>query len=104
MNGYQVTFYTLQNRKVEGKAVTDWLVEKAQTLGIRGVTVLHGDESFGHDHRVHSLHFFEQAEQPVVVVMVLGASEVAPLFDLLKNNDAQIFYTKAPLEFGVIGA
>lgn len=103
MNGYQINFYTLQNRKVAGKPVADWLIEKAQGLGIRGATVLHGDESFGSDHRIHSLHFFEQTEQPIVIVMILSEAEATQIFALVKTSGAKLFYTKTPVEFGDIG-
>ncbi len=103
MNGYQINFYTLQNRKHQDQPIAEWLLEKAQVMGIRGATVIHGDESFGSDRRIHATRFFEQAEQPVLVVMVVTETESNTLFDLIQSTGIKIFYTKTAVEFGVIG-
>jgi PII-like signaling protein len=103
MNGYQINFYTLQNRKHLDQPIAEWLLEKAQVMGIRGATVIHADESFGSDRRIHATRFFEQSEQPVIVVVVVSESEATALFDLIKSAGIKIFYTKTPVEFGVIG-
>ena len=103
MNGYQINFYTLQNRKHQDQPIAEWLLEKAQVMGIRGATVIHVDESFGSDRRIHAARFFEQAEQPVLVVMVVTETESNTLFDLIQSSGIKIFYTKTPVEFGVIG-
>jgi len=103
MNGFQINFYTLQNRKHQNQPVSEWLLEKAQVMGIRGATVIHADESFGSDRRIHATRFFEQAEQPVMVVMVVTEAESKNLFDLILSAGIKIFYTKTAVEFGVIG-
>src|ERR1035437_3438787 len=38
MNGYQITFFTQQDHRHNGKPVGDWLVHLAQELGLRGAT------------------------------------------------------------------
>lgn len=103
MTGYQINFYTLQNRKYQDQPIAEWLLEKAQIMGIRGATVIHADESFGSDRRIHATRFFEQSEQPVMVVVVVTEQEANGLFELIKSTDLKIFYTKTPVEFGVIG-
>ncbi|WP_291770840.1 hypothetical protein [Castellaniella sp.] len=40
MNGFQLTFFTLQDRTHEGQPVHQWLMEAAWSLNIRGVTVI----------------------------------------------------------------
>lgn len=103
MNGYQINFYTLQNRKHQDQPLAEWLLEKAQIMGIRGATVIHADESFGSDRQIHATRFFEQSAQPVMVIMVVTETEANTLFDLIKSTDIKLFYTKTPVEFGVIG-
>jgi len=71
MQGYQVTFLTQQNRRYQGHALGDWLVELAKELGLRGATLSTAIEGFGHTGRLHSAHFFELAEQPVEVRFAL---------------------------------
>ena len=103
MNGYQINFYTLQNREYEHQPIADWLVEQAQHLKIRGATVIHGAESFGRDGRLHSARFFEQAEQPIIVVMVVSAEEADAIINVVRQAGIKMFYTRTPVEFGIIG-
>lgn len=103
MTGYQINFYTLQNRKYQNQPIAEWLLEKSQLMGIRGATVIHADESFGSDRRIHATRFFELAEQPVLVIMVVTEQESQTLFDLIRSAGIKVFYTKTPVEFGVIG-
>jgi hypothetical protein len=53
---------------------------------------------------VHSAHFFELADQPVEVVMAVTEDESARLFARLQAEGVHLFYVKAPVEFGEIGA
>lgn len=104
MQGYQLNFYTLQNRKHQDQTVSEWLVDKAQMIGIRGATVIYGDESFGSDGRLHATRFFEQAEQPLLVVMVVSDQECAQLFAMIHETGLKVFYTRVPVEYGYTGA
>ncbi len=62
MNGYQITFFTYQDKRHKGNPPGDWLVHLAQEMGLRGATLLAGGEGFGHPRRIHSAHFFELAD------------------------------------------
>lgn len=104
MNGFQVTFFTQQNRRHDGKPLGDWLLNVARELGIRGATLLVGSEGFGHERRIHSWRFFELAEQPVEIVMAMTADQTGQLFERLRREQVQVFYVKSAVEFGVLGA
>ncbi|CAE6715238.1 DUF190 domain-containing protein [Candidatus Nitrotoga fabula] len=103
MNGYQVTFFTQQDRRHHGKPLADWLMLLAGELGLRGATLIPASEGIGHHHRFHSAHFFELADQPLSVVIAVTAEECDRLFDRLKSEDVRIFYIKTAIEFGVLG-
>ncbi|MGV0952801.1 MAG: DUF190 domain-containing protein [Fluviibacter sp.] len=102
MTGYEIAFYTLQNREYQHQPIAEWLVTQALDLKISGATVIHGAESYGRDGRVHAARFFEQAEQPVIVVMVVSEENARKLFELVKLHDLRIFYTKTPVEYGIV--
>ncbi len=104
MNGYQISFFTTQDRRINHQPVSQWLVELAQSLDIRGATVIAASEGLGHRGRVHSAHFFEQADQPVEIVIVASQLQTAALFARLNGEAPQLFYTKMPVEYGVTGA
>ena len=105
MQGYQLTFYTQQSRKHHHKPVGEWLLEVVKDMAIRGATLTTAIEGIGRDHHLHSAHFFDLADQPVIVTMVVSEEECEALFRLLKaEKDLYLFYVKIPAEFGAIGA
>ncbi|MEW9583998.1 DUF190 domain-containing protein [Paraburkholderia sp. DGU8] len=103
MNGYQVTFFTQQDRRHRGKPLADWLIHLAAELGLRGATVIPASEGIGHHHRIHSAHFFELTDQPLSVVMAVTSEETDRLFERLRADGVHVFYVKTPVEFGVVG-
>jgi PII-like signaling protein len=103
MNGYQVTFFTQQDRRHHGKPLADWLVHLAGELGLRGATVIPACEGIGHHHRIHSAHFFDLADQPLSVVMAVTSEEADRLFERLRADSVHLFYVKMAVEFGVVG-
>lgn len=103
MNGYQITFFTQQDKRHQGKPLADWLVHLAQDMGLRGATMISGSEGFGHHRRIHSAHFFELADQPLEVMMAVTVEEAERLFARLKAEGVHLFYVKTPVEFGTLG-
>lgn len=103
MNGFQITFFTQQDRRHHGKPVADWLIRLAMEMGLRGATLIAGSESFGRDRRIHSARFFELADQPQEILMTATAEETQTLFDRLKSEGVHLFYVKTPVEFGSLG-
>lgn len=104
MQGYQLTFFTQQDRQHHGKPLAHWLVEKARAMGIGGATLVPASESFGQHRRIHSVHFIELADQPVEVIMAVTEEESDKIFALLKAEKARLFYIKMPIEFGTTDA
>jgi PII-like signaling protein len=103
MNGFQISFFTVQGHRHKGKPVGDWLVHLAQELGLTGATLIPGGEGFGHHRRMHSVRFIELTDQPQEVVMVVTTEETDRLFERLKSERVHLFYAKTPAEFGVLG-
>lgn len=104
MKGYQVTFFTQQDRRHGHKPVSEWLMLAARDLGIRGAIILAASEGFGHDRRIHSAHFFELADQPQEVVMAVTEEELQRLFEVIEREGVQVFYAKTEVEFGTLGS
>jgi PII-like signaling protein len=103
MNGYQISFFTVQGHRHKGKPIGDWLVHLAKELGLTGATLIPGGEGFGHHRRMHSMRFIELTDQPQEVVMVVTTEESERLFERLVNEKVHLFYAKTPAEFGVLG-
>ncbi|MBS0579005.1 MAG: DUF190 domain-containing protein [Proteobacteria bacterium] len=103
MTGYQVSFYTTLSRRVHGRLARDWLVDLARELGIQGATVLAGVEGYGHHGRIHAAHFFELADEPIVLIMVVSEEHKDLLFSRLRAAACNFFYTVQAVEFGMTG-
>lgn len=103
MQGYQITFFTHQDRRQDGRPLADWLVESARALGLRGATSFAGTEGYGADRRIHSARFFELADQPVEVRLVASIEETERLFAYLREHRVHVFYARTPVEFGKVG-
>ncbi len=104
MKGFQITFFTQQDRRHGHLPMFEWLMQEAKALGIRGSTVVTAAEGYGHSGRRHSAHFFELADQPVEVTMAMTEDQAMALFERLEHEKANVFYVKAPVEFGTVGA
>lgn len=103
MQGYQLTFFTQQNRHHRGHALGDWLVQEARRLGIGGATLIGAAEGFGHHRRIHAAHFFELADQPLEVTMAVSAEEAERFFQRLREEGIDLFYVKSAVEYGMTG-
>ena len=101
MKGFQLTFFTQQDRKHGGQPLGDWLVAEARRLGIGGATLILGAEGFGHHRRIHAARFFELGDQPVEVTMAVTADEAAKILGRLRDEKVNVFCVKAPIEFGM---
>jgi PII-like signaling protein len=104
MTGYQLTFFTQQDRCHASRSLHQWLMDLAQSMGIRGATMSAAQEGIGSDHHRHSARFFELADQPVEITMVVSAAECDSILKRLNDEPGlHLFYSKMPVEFGFIG-
>ncbi|KVX69098.1 hypothetical protein WT34_24290 [Burkholderia stagnalis] len=103
MQGYQLTFYTEQNRKHGHQAVCEWLLKFAEQHGASGGTLVTGAQGFDHSGKFHSAGFFELADQPVAVTVSVEEPAYQRLMSALADEDVNLSYVKIPVEFGRIG-
>jgi PII-like signaling protein len=103
MQGYQLTFFTQQDRTHHTIPLAHWLLEEARNIGISGATLITAAEGFGHERKIHSAHFFDLADQPVEVTMAVSEADADRLFARLQEEGVNIFYAKTPIEFGMTG-
>jgi len=103
MQGYQLTFFTQQDRRHGSLPLGEWLVEEARRLGVAGATLTAATEGFGHHHKIHAARFFELVDQPIEVKMALSEADVERLFRRLREEKISVFYVKTPIEYGMTG-
>lgn len=103
MRGFQITFFTQQDRRHEGKPLGEWLMQLAKRLGLQGATMLPAAEGFGASGRVHSARFFELGDQPIEVSMAVSEAQAEQLFEHLRSAGVHLFYVKTAVEYGTVG-
>lgn len=103
MHGYQLTFFTQQDRTHRGQPLAQWLLQEARDIGINGATLIPASEGFGHDRKIRSTHFFELADQPLEITMAVSEIDAERIFKRLTEESIRIFYVKAPIEYGMTG-
>lgn len=103
MQGFQLTFFTQQDRRHGNLPLGEWLIQEARKLGVAGATLIAATEGFGHDRKLHSAHFFELADQPLEITLAISEADALRLFEKLREEKINIFYVKTPIEFGMTG-
>lgn len=103
MQGYQLIFSTYQSMKHGNQIVADWILDQAKDLEVPGATMNASQNAYGSDGKFHSAHFFELAEQPLEVMMVVTNEECEQLFARIEKAGLEIFYSKVSVEFGTTG-
>jgi PII-like signaling protein len=103
MNGYQLTFYTEQNRHHGHHTVIEWLLHEAKHQGIHGATVINCAEGTGHAGTHHAAHMLRLDDQPVQIILAVTEDEADRMLDAVKTEHVHVFYTRSPVEFGLLG-
>jgi PII-like signaling protein len=103
MKGFQITFFTQQDRKHQGSPLAEWLLECAHRHGVSTATLKAGSVSYDNSGRFHSSHFFELADQPVEVTVVADETSAEKLLAALEQEAIAVFYVKTAIEFGLLG-
>ncbi|MXV05462.1 DUF190 domain-containing protein [Enterobacter sp. ABFQC] len=102
MKGYQITFYTQQDRMHGTVPLAQWMIEQAKLHGLRGATLTAGIEGLGHDGVTHAINLFDISEQPIQITFIVTSKEAESMFIHLQKENIKIFYMIAPVEFGVM--
>lgn len=103
MKGFQITFFTQQDRKYKGQSLAEWLLAFAHRHGVQEAVLAADGEGYDDKGRFHSTHFFELADQPLEVRVAADEETTQRMFAALAQEDVAVFYVKTPVEFGLVG-
>ena len=104
MKGSQLTVYAAtQAHRMHHLTVVDWILEETRKIGIVGATVVEVTEAIDMLGKYHAARFFELADQPVVVTVVADDTQIDALLASLRQGGAKLSYTRAPIEYEVLG-
>ena len=96
-------FYVEEKQRHHGVLVWEWLLEKANSLGIRGGLAFRAIGGFGRHHTLHESRFFELAGSVgIEVEFIVNDEEMKQLLALVRQEKIRIFYARMPAQFGVI--
>jgi PII-like signaling protein len=103
MQGSLLRFYVHEGDRHSGRLVWEWLLEQANSLGIRGGSAFRAMAGFGRHHVLHECKFFELAGTLAVEVeFIITDDEARQLLALLHREKIRLFYVHIPARFGVI--
>jgi PII-like signaling protein len=102
--GVCLRFVVHENRRCEGLAVHDWLLQRARKLGIPGGCAFRGIAGYGRHGVLTEERFFElAADLPVEVRFVCGKALAGQLLDAVEAAELSLFYALSPARYGVAG-
>jgi len=103
MDGLLLRFYVLEGHRVHHLPVWEWLLERANKMGIRGGSAFRAIAGFGRHHTLHEAHFIELAGTlPMEVEFIVTEDEARQLLELIQKENVRLFYARIPAHFGVI--
>ena len=103
MQGSFLRFYVHEGQRHHQRLVWEWLLEKANGLGIRGGSAFRAMAGFGRHHVLHESHFFELAGSLTVEVeFIVSNEEAKQLLELVQAQKIRLFYARMAAQFGVI--
>jgi uncharacterized protein len=105
MTGECLRFYVEENQRHQGVLVWEWLLERANAMGLHGGTAFRAVGGFGRHHALHESQFFELAGSTAVEVeFIVDAGEVQRLMGLVRDENLRLFYVRHAVHFSVINA
>jgi PII-like signaling protein len=104
MDGSFLRFYVHENERLHGQLAWEWLLQRANALGIRGGSAFRAVAGFGRDHRLHEERFFELAGTVTIEVeFIVTDDEARQLLELVAGEGLRLFYARTPAHFGTTG-
>lgn len=102
--GVHLRIFVLEGQRHHGQLLYEWLLQKAEKMGIPGGSAFREIAGFGRHHRMHDETFFELAgELPVEVMFAMSESETERFLAVLESERLSLFYVKSQAEFGRTG-
>jgi len=103
MEGTCLRLYLHQLQKRDGEPLYDWLLKKAQAMGIHGGTAFRALAGYGRSGILHEQRFFElAADLTVELEFIARGDEAERLLEMIRTERIHVVYAKTPTEFGVI--
>ncbi len=103
MQGYQISFLTSPDKRHRDKPLAQWLVSLALEMNLCGVSLIDQESDDTHRHKPHAGHFPKLMDQCMEVRVTASVDKANLLFERLAQEKVQVFFTRTPVEFGMLG-
>ena len=98
-----LTFYVSEKQHHAGMPLYDWLLEKANTLGIPGGSAFRAIAGYGRHGRLHEETFFELAgELAVKVEFILDDKLAEQIMQRVRAQNLNVFYVRCKVQSGIV--
>jgi PII-like signaling protein len=103
MTGSFLRFYVHERDRHHGHPLWEWLLMRANELGIRGGSAFRAMAGFGRHHLLHEAKFIELAGTLTIEVeFIVTDEESRALLGLVQQERVRLFYATIPAKFGVM--
>jgi PII-like signaling protein len=103
MHGSFLRFYVHEGQRHRRDVVWEWLLIRANKLGIRGGSAFKAMAGFGRHHLLTEEKFFDLAGSSVIEIeFVVTHTEAQQLLNLIHRERLALFYAYIPARFGVV--
>jgi PII-like signaling protein len=97
-------FFVLEQQKHAGQPLYQWLLRRAETLGLPGGSAFRAIAGYGRHHVLHEAHFYELAgELPMEVVFVADRPDADRLLAEVGAAGLSLFHVLLAAQSGVTG-
>ena len=103
MQGSFLRFYVHEGQRYQRWLLWQWLLEEANSLGIRGGSAFRAMAGFGRHHVLHESNFFELAGSLTVEIeFIVSDEEAQRLLQRVEASGLRLFYASIPARLGVL--
>ena len=103
MQGSLLRFYVHEGDRHGSRMLWEWLLEQANTLGIRGGSAFRAMAGFGRHHLLHDRNFFELAGSLAIELeFVVTDEEARQLLALVHREKLRLCFARIPVRFGFV--
>ena len=93
-----------ENQTHQGELLFEWILGRAQALGIPGGTAFRAVAGYGRHGHLHQESFIDLAPNlPMQLQFVGGEEQIEQLLHLLRTEQISAFYVCMPAEVGFTG-
>lgn len=102
--GVHLIFYCHARARHDGMLLSEWLLERARSLGIGGGSVFRAISGYGRHGVLHEEQFFELADDlPIKIEFLLLDEQAETLLQLVREARVDATYARSPTSFAVLG-